>query len=66
MPVLAKRTFAERAAYTGGTTGANAWRLEQGWVRELDRHGRDTVVHAVCGITNRDRGDGLLHHAAAG
>src|SRR5688572_17208496 len=35
MPVLAKRTFAERAAYTGGITGANAWRLEQGWVREL-------------------------------
>ena len=35
MPVLAKRTFAEHAAYTGGTTGANAWRLEQGWVREL-------------------------------
>jgi LPS export ABC transporter permease LptF/LPS export ABC transporter permease LptG len=35
MPVLASRTFAERAAYAGGTTGANTWRMEQGWVREL-------------------------------
>jgi len=35
MPVLAKRTFAQRAAYTGVSTDANAWRLEQGWVREL-------------------------------
>jgi LPS export ABC transporter permease LptF/LPS export ABC transporter permease LptG len=35
MPVLAERTFAQRAGYTGGASGANAWRLEQGWVREL-------------------------------
>jgi LPS export ABC transporter permease LptF/LPS export ABC transporter permease LptG len=35
MPVLARRTFAERAVYVGGRTGADAWRMEEGWTREL-------------------------------
>jgi LPS export ABC transporter permease LptG/LPS export ABC transporter permease LptF len=34
MPVLARRTFAERAVYIGGSS-SDRWRLEQGWVREL-------------------------------
>jgi LPS export ABC transporter permease LptF/LPS export ABC transporter permease LptG len=32
MPILARRTYAERAVYAGTT---DAWRLEQGWTREL-------------------------------
>jgi LPS export ABC transporter permease LptF/LPS export ABC transporter permease LptG len=32
MPILARRTYAERAMYAGT---ADAWRLEQGWAREL-------------------------------
>jgi LPS export ABC transporter permease LptF/LPS export ABC transporter permease LptG len=32
MPILARRTYAERAIYAGT---ADAWRLEQGWTREL-------------------------------
>jgi LPS export ABC transporter permease LptG len=36
MPVLARRTFAERAMYLGGPTGSSdRWRLERGWTREL-------------------------------
>jgi LPS export ABC transporter permease LptG len=32
MPILARRTYAERAVYAGT---AGTWRLEQGWAREL-------------------------------
>jgi LPS export ABC transporter permease LptG len=35
MPILARRTFAERAVYIGGPDGSDMWRLEQGWTREL-------------------------------
>jgi LPS export ABC transporter permease LptF/LPS export ABC transporter permease LptG len=35
MPILARRTFAERAVYIGGASGSDVWRLEQGWTREL-------------------------------
>ncbi|MSO84258.1 MAG: LPS export ABC transporter permease LptF, partial [Acidobacteria bacterium] len=36
MQVLARRTFAERAVYLGGPDVApDAWRLEQGWTRDL-------------------------------
>jgi LPS export ABC transporter permease LptF/LPS export ABC transporter permease LptG len=36
MPLLARRTFAERAVYAGEAAGrADVWRLERGWVREL-------------------------------
>ena len=35
MPVLTRRTFAERATYAGSTPGANKWQMERGWVREL-------------------------------
>ena len=35
MPVLARRTFAERALYAGGTADPDVWRLEHGWTREL-------------------------------
>ena len=42
MPVLAKRTFAERAVYAGGAQGTGAWRLEQGWMRELTDTGETT------------------------
>ena len=40
MPILARRTYAERAVYTGGPdAGSDAWRLEQGWTRELAEDG---------------------------
>ena len=36
MQNLARRTYAERAVYIGGPdAGSDAWRLEQGWTREL-------------------------------
>ena len=38
MPILARRTFAERAIHAGGED-SNAWRLEQGWTRELTETG---------------------------
>jgi LPS export ABC transporter permease LptF/LPS export ABC transporter permease LptG len=40
MPILARRTFAERAVYAGGPSGgSDTWRLEQGWTRELTEAG---------------------------
>ena len=40
MPILARRTYAERAVYTGGPDGgSNTWRLEHGWTRELADNG---------------------------
>ena len=40
MPMLARRTYAERAVYTGGPDGrSDTWRLEQGWTRELAEDG---------------------------
>ena len=37
MRILRRRTYAERAIYAGGPAGGRqrAWRLEQGWTREL-------------------------------
>ena len=40
MQVLARRTYAERAVYAGGPgAGSDAWRLQQGWTRELTEDG---------------------------
>ena len=40
MQILARRTYAERAVYIGGPdTGSDAWRLEDGWSRELAEDG---------------------------
>ena len=40
MRMLARRTYAERAVYVGGPdTGSDAWRLEQGWTRDLAEDG---------------------------
>jgi LPS export ABC transporter permease LptG/LPS export ABC transporter permease LptF len=40
MPILASRTYAERAVYVGGPdTGFDTWRLEEGWTRELTEDG---------------------------
>ena len=40
MQVLARRTYAERAVYAGGPgAGSDAWRLQEGWTRELTEDG---------------------------
>ena len=40
MPILARRTFAERAIHVEEDDGdSNAWRLEKGWTRELTETG---------------------------
>ena len=40
MHILSRRTYAERAVYVGGPdAGSDAWRLEQGWTRELAEDG---------------------------
>ncbi len=40
MQILARRTYAERAVYIGGSdTGSDTWRLEEGWSRELAEDG---------------------------
>jgi LPS export ABC transporter permease LptG len=40
MPVLARRTFAERATFAGGAVdAARVWDAEQGWTRELTPEG---------------------------
>ena len=46
METLARRTFAERAVYTGGSAdqGPESWRLENGWKREFTPTG-DTKVY---------------------
>lgn len=46
METLARRTFAERAVYTGGSPdhGLESWRLENGWKREFTPTG-DTKVY---------------------
>lgn len=44
MRTLRRRTYAERAMYLGARRGesADAWHVEQGWVREFDKDG-DTL-----------------------
>ncbi len=46
MEALTRRTFADRAVYTGGAArdGLDAWRLERGWKREFTPTG-DTRVY---------------------
>ena len=40
MQILSRRTYAERAVYVGGSdSGSDAWRLEEGWMRELAEDG---------------------------
>ena len=40
MEVLTRRTYAERAAYADGPSGAaGVWKAEQGWIRELSEAG---------------------------
>ena len=57
MPILARRTYAERAVYAGGPDGgSDAWRLEQGWTRELTDTGETKTftpfAQAQVGIEN--------------
>jgi LPS export ABC transporter permease LptG len=52
MPILARRTFAERATHAGGED-SSAWRLEQGWTRELTETGE---TRAFTPFTSTDAG----------